>query len=175
MCRIQVWRGVLRMAPLANGGSGFRPAPDAGTGFPMFLMTSPIMSGMEGGDGLRRNGIDQPHGDGHSGCAQIGRQCGDQSGPTGPPDRPLPEIDIVERARMILKKYAGPAASMMVDDVLDDLYPQYPSGIEGGICLRRCRPREWPARRFPFRTAGLIPIHDRLEKLSLSFQFIVCC
>jgi hypothetical protein len=53
------------------------------------------------------------------------------SGPAGSLDRPLPEIDIViERARVILKKYAGPVASMMVDDVLDDLYPQYPSGIE---------------------------------------------
>ena len=35
-------------------------------------------------------------------------------------DQPLPEIDVViEGARILLRKYAGPVASMMVDDVLD--------------------------------------------------------
>ena len=48
--------------------------------------------------------------------------------------RPLPEIDVViERARVVLKKYAGPVASMMIDDVLDELYATYPDGISVGV------------------------------------------
>ncbi|WP_326526586.1 hypothetical protein, partial [Dokdonella sp.] len=33
------------------------------------------------------------------------------------------------RARVVLKKYAGPVASMMIDDVLDELYSKHPNGI----------------------------------------------
>ena len=33
----------------------------------------------------------------------------------------------------MLKKYAGPVASMMIDDVLDELYAAYPDGISVGV------------------------------------------
>ena len=50
---------------------------------------------------------------------------------------------------MILKKYAGPVASMMIDDVLDDLYPKYPSGIAVDIFAQAvaspCRRGKRPA------------------------------
>ena len=122
-------------APLADGSSGFRLGRQMrrqGISTPLFLMTSSIMSGMEGV--ATASGATASISRTATAILDALKSVGNavtSSGPTGPLDRPLPEIDIViERARMILKKYAGPVASMMVDDVLDDLYPQYPSGIE---------------------------------------------
>ena len=121
-------------APLANGGSGFRLGRQMrrhGISTPLFLMTSSIMSGMEGV--ATASGATASISRTATAILDALKSVGNavtSSGPAGSLDRPLPEIDIViERARVILKKYAGPVASMMVDDVLDDLYPQYPAGI----------------------------------------------
>ena len=121
-------------APLADGSSGFRLGRQMrrqGISTPLFLMTSSIMSGMESvaaasgaTASISRTGV---------AILDALRSIGNMvtnSGLATPLDRPLPEIDVViERARVILKKYAGPVASMMIDDVLDDLYPKYPGGI----------------------------------------------
>ena len=122
-------------APLADGSSGFRLGRQMrrqGISTPLFLMTSSIMSGMEGV--ATASGATASISRTATAILDALKSVGNavtSSGPAGSLDRPLPEIDIViERARVILKKYAGPVASMMVDDVLDDLYPQYPSGIE---------------------------------------------
>lgn len=121
-------------APLANGGSGFRLGRQMrrhGISTPLFLMTSSIMSGMEGV--ATASGATASISRTATAILDALKSVGNAvtgSGLPGPLERPLPEIDIViERARIILKKYAGPVASMMIDDVLDDLYPKYPGGI----------------------------------------------
>lgn len=121
-------------APLANGGSGFRLGRQMrrhGISTPLFLMTSSIMSGMEGV--AAASGATASISRTATAILDALKSVGNavtNSGLAGSLDRPLPEIDLViERARMILKKYAGPVASMMIDDVLDELYPKYPDGI----------------------------------------------
>lgn len=121
-------------APLANGGSGFRLGRQMrrhGISTPLFLMTSSIMSGMEGV--AMASGATASISRTATAILEALKSVGNAvtgSGLPGSLDRPLPEIDIViERARIILKKYAGPVASMMIDDVLDDLYQKYPAGI----------------------------------------------
>ncbi|MCK6386090.1 hypothetical protein [Zoogloea sp.] len=121
-------------APLANGGSGFRLGRQMrrhGISTPLFLMTSSIMSGMEGV--ATASGATASISRTATAILDALKSVGNavtSSGLPGALERPLPEIDIViERARIILKKYAGPVASMMIDDVLDDLYPKYPGGI----------------------------------------------
>jgi len=125
-------------APLANGGSGFRLGRQMrrnGISTPLFLMTSSVLSGMEGVAAAS------------GATASISRtttailealrsvvSVGAVPESVAMIHRPLPEIDVViERARVVLKKYAGPVASMMIDDVLDELYATYPDGISVGV------------------------------------------
>ena len=121
-------------APLANGGSGFRLGRQMrrqGISTPLFLMTSSIMSGMEGV--ATASGATASISRTATAILDALKSVGNAvtgSGLPGPLERPLPEIDIfIERARIILKKYAGPVASMMIDDVLDELYSRYPGGV----------------------------------------------
>lgn len=125
-------------APLANGGSGFRLGRQMrrnGISTPLFLMTSSVLSGMDGVAAAS------------GATASISRtttailealrsvvSVGAAPESVAMIHRPLPEIDVViERARVVLKKYAGPVASMMIDDVLDELYATYPDGISVGV------------------------------------------
>lgn len=125
-------------APLANGGSGFRLGRQMrrnGISTPLFLMTSSVLSGMDGVAAAS------------GATASISRtttailealrsvvSVGAAPESVAMIHRPLPEIDVViERARVVLKKYAGPVASMMIDDVLDELYAAYPDGISVGV------------------------------------------
>ena len=121
-------------ASLANGGSGFRLGRQMrrnGISTPLFLMTNSILSSMEevaaasGANGfISRTAaaiLDALK------SVALGVSAAE---PVARIDQPLPEIDVViERARVVLKKYAGPVASMMIDDVLDELYSQYPGGV----------------------------------------------
>lgn len=121
-------------ASLAHGGSGFRLGRQMrrnGITTPLFLMTNSILSSMEevaaasGATGFISR----------TASAILDALKSVALGPvtvsaTPRINQPLPEIDVViERARVVLKKYAGPVASMMIDDVLDDLYARYPSGV----------------------------------------------
>jgi len=120
-------------ASLADGGSGFRLGRQMrrnGISIPLFLMTNSILSSMEGVAAASgaTGSISRT-------ATAILATVSDTAAPAVSEtvariDRPLPEIDLViERARVVLKKYAGPVASMMIDDVLDELYSKYPNGI----------------------------------------------
>lgn len=126
-------------ASLANGGSGFRLGRQMrrnGISTPLFLMTNSLLSSVDGVaaasgatgfisrtatavlDALKSVAM---------GVVPLTEQA---ARPVARIDQPLPEIDVViENARILLKKYAGPVASMMIDDVLDDLYSRYPDGV----------------------------------------------
>ena len=119
---------------LADGGSGFRLGRQMrrnGISIPLFLMTNSMLSSMDGvaaasgatGSVSRTaTAILEALRSVAAGAAVSERLARI--------DQPLPEIDrVIERARVVLKKYAGPVASMMIDDVLDELYSKHPNGI----------------------------------------------
>lgn len=121
-------------ASLANGGSGFRLGRQMrrnGITTPLFLMTNSLISSMEGvAAASGATGFIS-----RTAVAVIEALKSLAISVTSMPtvariDQPLPEIDVViENARVLLKKYAGPVASMMIDDILDDLYTRYPNGV----------------------------------------------
>jgi len=121
-------------ASLADGGSGFRLGRQMrrnGISIPLFLMTNSILSSMEGV--AAASGATGSISRTATAVLEALRSVAAGaaiSETVARIDRPLPEIDLViERARVVLKKYAGPVASMMIDDVLDELYSKYPNGI----------------------------------------------
>ncbi len=130
-------------ASLANGGSGFRLGRQMrrnGIATPLFLMTNSLLSGMEGmAVASGATGFIS-----RTAAAILDALKSVAMGvvPSAEPvpkavariDQPLPEIDVViEGARILLRKYAGPVASMMVDDVLDELYSKHPDGVPVGV------------------------------------------
>lgn len=130
-------------ASLANGGSGFRLGRQMrrnGISTPLFLMTNSLLSSMEGvAAASGATGFIS-----RTAAAILDALKSVAMGvvPSAEPaekavpriDQPLPEIDVViESARVLLRKYAGPVASMMVDDVLDELYSKYPDSVPVGV------------------------------------------
>lgn len=130
-------------ASLANGGSGFRLGRQMrrnGISTPLFLMTNSLLSGMEGmaaASGATRF-ISRTAAEILDALKSVAMGVVPSAEPAQNAvariDQPLPEIDVViESARSLLKKYAGPVASMMVDDVLDELYQKHSGGVPVGI------------------------------------------
>jgi hypothetical protein len=134
-----------RRWPMAAAGSGWGARCRHGISTPLFLMTSSIMSGMEGV--ATASGATASISRTATAILDALKSVGNAVTSSGCRSWRDPAAASRNRHRhragpVILKKYAGPVASMMIDDVLDDLYPKYPSELKWMYLPTLWRPRE---------------------------------